>query len=171
MNPQRCASAGLLNQNPRWNVFVGEKTTSLSTPKIWSSRTVRTLALPDPSVLTCRSDSLHREPDARVDVGSAAGGLRAVLDREQVEVQVRLEPRGARWKLARSFRSPRSTSTDTSGVRAPGLGFMQFSSAVCGNILNVVSSGFDVAGRGDAERTDRAEGGNGGDAGENAGAH
>src|SRR5262249_24120323 len=41
VKPQSDASAGLLNQNPRWNVLVCVSDTSLSTPKIWSSSTVR----------------------------------------------------------------------------------------------------------------------------------
>ena len=45
VKPHGWASAGLLNQNPRWKVFVGASAMSLSTPKIWSRRTVRIVAL------------------------------------------------------------------------------------------------------------------------------
>src|SRR5262249_35805410 len=41
VNTQFAASVGLLNQKPMLNVFVGGSATSLSTPKIWSSKIVR----------------------------------------------------------------------------------------------------------------------------------
>src|SRR5437763_16010795 len=44
VKPQFAASAGLLNQKPMWNVFVGGRATSLSTPKIWSNKIVRICA-------------------------------------------------------------------------------------------------------------------------------
>src|SRR4051812_21019657 len=74
VNPQGCASVGLLNQKPRWNVLVGARPTSLSTPKIWSRRTVRILARPEPSECTCRSDWYHASPT----LGLASGAPVAV---------------------------------------------------------------------------------------------
>ena len=52
VKPQFPASVGLLNQNPRWKVLVGERLTSGSKPKIWSSRMVLTFTKPEPVLPT-----------------------------------------------------------------------------------------------------------------------
>ena len=92
VNPQRCASAGLLNRKPRWNVFVGGEHDVLVDAEDLVEEDGPDLGLAGSVRAHVQVGLVTREPDARVDVGGAAGGLRAVLDREQVEVQVRLEP-------------------------------------------------------------------------------
>lgn len=53
--PHAAASCGLLNQTPTWKVLVGGRLASGSNPKIWSSRTVLTMATPAPAPLASRS--------------------------------------------------------------------------------------------------------------------
>src|SRR5215469_15726747 len=49
--PQVAASFGLLNQNPTWKVFVGERPTAGSKPKIWLTKILRIVAEAIPALL------------------------------------------------------------------------------------------------------------------------
>jgi hypothetical protein len=54
--PQDLALAGLWNQKPTWNVFVGARSTSGSKPKIWSTKIENSEVVALPSASAVRSD-------------------------------------------------------------------------------------------------------------------
>src|SRR5262249_36851071 len=60
--PHGAAFAGLSNQKPTWNVFVGASPTAGSKPKIWSSRIVLIVTLDVPSLFTWTSDWYQARP-------------------------------------------------------------------------------------------------------------
>src|SRR5262249_16937954 len=121
--PHVCASFGLLNQKPTWNVLIGfTGDSSRFTPKIWSARMVWILTRASPSSSACTSGWYQARPKlggGEIGLPWASSVLRCTVNRSNARFGLML----CRRRVRRSFRSPFSTSTLAVGGRDGSFGY------------------------------------------------